>query len=168
MKLETKEVLLQGLIAGLIAYASVVLFFLIVNVLAGRSPFYTPAALGSVLFYGVREPGAVLVEPGPVLAYNGLHLALSWIVGTIAAFLVFETERHHAMWYLFVFTLMAGFIYTVVAVGAIGAEIARVIPWWTVVGSNLAWVLGVGGYLGWIHRGLLRDLRREQATGAED
>jgi hypothetical protein len=166
--MKRSEVLIQGLIAGLIAYASVILFYLIVNLAAGRSPFYTPAALGSILFYGARDPSQIVIEPATVLAYNGVHLVVSLLIGTAGAFLAFETERHHGLWYLSLFVLIAGFVYGLVAVGALGAEIAHVVPWWSVVGANLTWVLGVGGYLGWMHRALLRELGRGEGTALEE
>lgn len=162
--MKRSDVLIQGLIAGLIVYASVILFYLIVNVAMGRSPFHTPAALGSVLFYGVRDPAQIRIEPATVIAFNGVHLVVSLLIGLAGAFLAFETERHHPQWYFFLFLLIAGFVYSLVAVGALGAEIARVVPWWSVLGANVTWVLAMSGYLGWMHRALLRELRRDETS----
>jgi hypothetical protein len=96
MKPDRAQVLTQGLVAGLVGYAAVVLFFIVANLVAGRSPFHTAAALGSALFHGLSDPARLVIEPGPVLAMNGLHLVLSLAVGTVVAWLLSETERHHS------------------------------------------------------------------------
>lgn len=167
MRPEREEVLLQGVIAGLVGYAAVALFFIVVNLIEGRSPFFTPALLGSALFYGLRDPADLIVQPGPVLAYNGVHLVIFLIVGMAAAWLVFEAELHHYLWYIVFFLFLAGFILSLAVVGVLGAVIGRLIPWWSVLGANLTWALAIGGYLWLTHRGLVRDLQREQRSGTE-
>ncbi|MGD2135522.1 MAG: hypothetical protein PVF27_05145, partial [Gemmatimonadales bacterium] len=61
MRAETKQVLTGGLFAGLIGYGTVVLLFALINVLAGRSPFHTPAMFGAVLFYGLDDPAQLQI-----------------------------------------------------------------------------------------------------------
>ena len=85
MKPERAQWLTQGLIGGLIGYAAVAVFFVLVNLIGGRSPFHTAAALGSTLFYGLQDAANLVIEPGPVIAYNGLHLILSILAATVAA-----------------------------------------------------------------------------------
>lgn len=164
MKPDRAQVLTQGLVAGLVSYAAVVLFFIVANLVAGRSPFHTAAALGSALFYGLSDPARLVIEPGPVLAMNGLHLVLSLAVGTVAAWLLFETERHHFIWYFVLFIFLAGFVYSLLAIGILGAEIAHVIPWWSVLAGNVVWMLSLGSYLWLQHRGLVAALKREQES----
>jgi len=162
MKPERAEVLLQGLVAGLIGYLAVAVFFLIFNLIGGQSPLHTAAALGSALFYGLDDPAQLVIEPGPIIAFNGLHLMLSLVAGMIASWLLFETERHHFIWYFVFFVFLAGFVYSLVAIGIIGAEIAHVVPWWSVLVANIVWIAGLGGYLWFQHRGLVGALRREE------
>ncbi len=164
MKPERAQVFTQGLVAGLIAYAAVALFFLLVNVIAGRSPFYTAAALGEVLFYGLEDPTSIVIEPGPVLAYNGVHLIVSLIAGTIGAWLFFETERHHWLWYFVFFVFIAGFVYSLVFVGVVSAETSEIVPWWSVAVATVIWVVALGSYLWYQHRGLIRELMEEQQS----
>ncbi|NIR45652.1 MAG: hypothetical protein GWN99_14730 [Gemmatimonadetes bacterium] len=164
MKPERAQVFAQGLVAGLIAYAAVAVFFLLVNVVAGRSPFHTAAALGEALFYGLEDPTRITIEPGPVLAYNGLHLIVSLLAGTIAAWLFFETERHHWLWYFVFFVFIAGFVFSLVFVGAVSVEIAGLVPWWSVAVANVVWVVGLVSYLWYQHRGLVRELMEEQES----
>lgn len=166
MKPERAQILTHGLIAGFISYAAVVIFFALVNLIAGRSPFHTAAALGSTLFYGLTETAQLAIEPGPVLAYNGVHLVLSLLAGTIGAWLLFEIEQHHFMWYFVLFVFLAGFLYSLLAIGIVGAEIAHLVPWWSIVTANLLWVISLGTYLVYQHRGLLGALAREQETEA--
>jgi hypothetical protein len=64
-----------GIEAGILGASVVALFFLLVDLLAGR-PFWTPYLLGSVLFRGqLPAPGS---EPEPLLwlAYTGVHVTV--------------------------------------------------------------------------------------------
>jgi hypothetical protein len=164
MKPENEKLLAQGLVAGIVGYAAVVLFFAVVNVIGGRSPFHTAAALGSVLFYDLQDPARLVIEPGPVLAYNGVHLVLSLVAGMVAAWLLFETERHHFIWYFVMFAFVAAFMYSLVVIAIVGAEIAHVVPWWSVVTANVVWLVSLGGYLWFQHRGLMAVLKEEQES----
>ncbi len=152
----------QGLIAGLAAYAAVVIFFAVVNIVAGRSPFHTAAALGSALFYGVRDPADMILAPGPVLAYNGVHLIGSLLVGMAVAWLFYEIERYHFLWYIVFFLLLIVFMYSLVFMGMIAAEMARAVPWGLVVAGTVVWTAALGGCLWLQHRALMAQLRREQ------
>ncbi len=163
MKPETlREVAVEGLFAGLLGYAAVVLFFVVVNLFAGQSPFYTAAALGSTLFYGISDPNAVLLEPGPILAYNGVHLVMLVVIGLVAAWLAFLTQRHHSVWYFIFFLFLGGFIFSVMLIGVVGSEIMQVIPWWSVIVSNLLWIAAMAGFLLIMHPKLVAEIKREQ------
>lgn len=164
MRPDRAEVLTHGLVAGFIGYAAVVIFFALINVIGGHSPFHTAARLGAVLFYGAAEPLAVTVEPGPVLAYNGVHLAVSLLAGIGSAFLLVETERYHFLWYFIFFLFLAGFVYVLLFVGILGAEITHVIPWWSALMGTVVWVAAMGGYLWTQHRSLLATLSGEQGS----
>jgi hypothetical protein len=100
MKAKNEELLMQGLVAGLIGYLVVVVFFFILNLIAGKSPFYTAALLGGVIFYGVGDPASVKVWAGPIIAYNGLHLVIFLVLGVVAAWLAELSERGPEFWYI--------------------------------------------------------------------
>jgi hypothetical protein len=100
MKPRHAETVSHGMIAGVIGYLAVVLFFTIANLAMGRSPFYTAALLGEAVFYGLRDPAEVVVWPGAVLAYNGLHLIVFLFLGMIAAWLAYLSERGPEFWYI--------------------------------------------------------------------
>ena len=112
MQSETKALTLQGIVAGIVGYAAVVVFYAIVNVVAGRSIFYTAAVLGSALFEGVTSSGAVDVATGPVATYNMVHLLFFLALGLLGVFVAAETERFPALWYL-------GFLSVVVVGGSV-------------------------------------------------
>jgi hypothetical protein len=163
MKTEYSRVLKEGLIAGLIAYATVVLFFLVLNVVTGRPAFYTPALLGSALFYDLRDPANLVIGAPPIIAYNGLHILASVLIGTFVAFLVSVTERHPQLWYVIFMIFLAGFVYTVAAMGLLAGSIFPVISWPVIVIANLAAAFTAGIYL-WKAHPRLRE-RIEEASG---
>src|SRR6266566_4914714 len=71
--MQLTRILREGFIAGLIGAAAVALWFLIVDVIAGR-PFFTPAMLGSAVFWGVHDPAQVVIAFSRVLPYTMIHI----------------------------------------------------------------------------------------------
>jgi hypothetical protein len=72
----------------------------IADVVGGQPLFFTPALLGSYLFYGVRDPVALTVWAGPVLAYNGAHLLIFLAFGIFMAGLAALADRGAQLWYV--------------------------------------------------------------------
>lgn len=95
-----------GLFAGLLGYATVVVFFAIENAVAGRSVFYTAALLGSALFFGLRDPAALQITPAAVLTYNMVHVVAFIGLGLLVSWLVTMAERHPAMRYVTLVALL--------------------------------------------------------------
>ena len=77
----------SGIEAGVLGAATVALFFLGVDWLAGR-PLWTPYALGSALFLGVPPDRAAPPQMALVLGYSALHVAVFIGFGVPAAFQV--------------------------------------------------------------------------------
>jgi len=92
--------------AGLLGYATVVVLFAVINILAGRSAFYTPAMFGSVLFYGLEDPATLEITPGPVLAYNMVHVLAFLVIGMFTSWLVALSERYPVARYALFFALI--------------------------------------------------------------
>jgi hypothetical protein len=166
MRAETPSVLTGGMYAGLMGYGTVVLVQALTNVVAGLSPFHTAALLGSVLFYGLDDPAALVVAPGPVLAYNMIHLLVFLAFGILASWLVAQAEAYPILRYVVLFTLVF------VAFHLYGGMLLLVHP---LVGRSAAWRIGVpgvvaavvmGAYLLWAHPPLWRSLR-DLPMGAE-
>jgi len=84
--MQVSRILREGFIAGLIGAGAVALWFLIVDVIAGR-PFFTPAMLGSAVFWGVHDPSQVVIEYSRIIGYTMIHVSAFIIVGTISALL---------------------------------------------------------------------------------
>ena len=169
MRNRIASVLREALIGGLIAYLAVVVVFALLNVVQGRSPFHTAAAMGAVIFHGGEAASAFALDPAPILAYNGIHLLGSLLVAAVAAFLVYETELHRSLWYFGFTVLVAAVIYGIAIFGIAGAEIGGVLDWWTVVLGTLVWAGSMSAFFVWVHRGLLVDIRAQaREVEAED
>jgi hypothetical protein len=161
MKPESTRVVVEGLVTGLIGYLTVVLLFVIINLLAGRPSFHTAGLLGSALFFGLREPSELVLEPGPVIAYNGVHMLVSLLIGLGASWLVFQAEKHRLLWYIVFFIFLAGFVYSLAIMGVFAAEIVPFLSWTTVVLANVAAGITAGGYLWWRHSRLITRIKTE-------
>ncbi len=160
--MKTKGIwLVEGLVTGLIGYVTVAGLFALLNLVAGEGVFYTPALLGSALFFGAGGGGDVVAGPAPVIAYNGVHILVSLGIGLGAAWLVFQAEKNRPLWYAVFFVFLAGFIYSVALMGVFAAEVFRLLSWQRILLANLAAGLTAGGYLWWRHAQLLAELRRE-------
>src|SRR5260370_34011477 len=86
-----RQVLREGFIAGLIGAAAGALWFLVVDLIAGR-PLFTPAMLGSAVFWGVRDPALVVVQCSRIIGYPLIPLSALPIVCTIAVLLAAGAE----------------------------------------------------------------------------
>jgi hypothetical protein len=76
-----------GLFAGFLGAAVVALFFLVLDVVAGR-PLWTPHALGSALFLGSVPAPHAPVSLALIGAYTFVHGYVFVSVGLIAAFVL--------------------------------------------------------------------------------
>ena len=100
MRQSTQRILEQGLVAGVLGHVTVAIFFAIFNLAVGRPLLYTPALLGGALFYGLKDPSQVQIMAGYVFAYNGTHLLVFLVLGTIGAWLASIADRGWQLWYL--------------------------------------------------------------------
>lgn len=153
--------LTDALLAGVIGYGLVVLFFVVVNLAQGRSPFYTAALLGSAVFGGLRDPAQLLIEPGMVLAFNGIHLVAFLLFGLFAAWLVYETELHPEFWYLGFVLFLSAAVLSYAVVLAFTVLVGALVSPWLVVASTAIGALGMAGYLAGVHRPLWRFIATE-------
>jgi hypothetical protein len=155
---------LDGLVAGMIGYVTVVVFFVVLNLIHGRSVFHTAALLGAHLFYGLETPAELVIAPGPVLAFNGMHALLFLGAGLFMAWLAGLAERIPDGWYLvavlFLIAMPHVFGLPIWFSETIQAEISL---WSAVAASSLA-AMAMGGYLLVVHPRLRAALR---ATGNE-
>ncbi len=167
MRPETKLTLRGGLFAGLLGYATVVVVFAAANTLGGRSPFYTPAMLGSAMFYGLRDPATLVVAPGPVLAYNMVHVLAFVVLGTLAAWLVTVSERYPSARFLalFVLVFVGGHVYAALLIFA--EPLLRGAAWLIIAVASIAAAVVMGWYLLRLHP-LLRSGLSQLPLGDEE
>lgn len=151
-----RRIMRDGLVAGLIGAGSVALWFLVVDLIAGRA-FFTPAVLGSAVFWGLRDPATVVVSLQPVLAYTAVHIFAFVIVGAAASFMIAEVEKDAGVvWLLIEF-------FVVFEIGFYGAVALAFTPllaelaWINVAIGNLI-AAGVMGTYFWRTRSLSRAL----------
>jgi hypothetical protein len=158
MRRDWKRILGEGLIAGLLGYAIVAVIISVADLVQGRSPFHTAAMLGSTVFFGLRDPAELVVWPGPVFAYNGMHLGVFLLLGAFMAWLASLAEGGPQMWYV------ALVVFLIVVPHAIGAPIwfepaiRTTISLWLIVLATAAAAVGMMVYLWRAHPGLRQQL----------
>jgi len=155
--LRKSDILRQGTVAAMIGAGVVAVWFLVFDTIT-RVPFYTPAALGSAIFFGATGPAEVQITTASVLAYTILHVLGFLIVGLIAAAFINAAESSPALLLglvLFFVVFQVAFI-GVLTIG--GIWILDTIGWWSVAGANLLAGLSILGYLWHAHPGLRDEL----------
>lgn len=153
-----RRMFLDGLVAGLIGYLAVALFIGAWNLILGRSPFHTAALLGESVFAGLRDPAALALDPGMIIAFNGVHLVAFLVFGFFAAWLVYETELHPEFWYLAFFLFLAATVVSYAAVLALTVVVGSVISPWLIIVSSLFGAVTMAVYLAGSHRQLLTTI----------
>src|SRR2546430_13055078 len=83
-RMQLTRILREGFVAGCLGAAAVALWFLIVDTINGR-PFFTPAMLGSAVFWGVHDPSQVVIEYSRIIGYTMIHVSAFIVVGVVAA-----------------------------------------------------------------------------------
>ena len=143
---QPRHILWEGLITGLIGAGAVALWFLLVDIVAGR-PFYTPAILGSAATIGLRDPELVVISIQSVAAYTAFHLLAFFAVGVVASALAHEAEKSlHVLWLVAEFFLIFEFAFYA-AVGLVFAPLLAELAWINVAAGNLIAATGMGLYL---------------------
>ena len=70
------DIWLDGLFTGMIGALAVVVWFLVLDIAAGR-PLYTPALLGTVLLHGGASAAReITIQPLEIAAYTALHFLI--------------------------------------------------------------------------------------------
>lgn len=136
MQRKALDVVFQGVVAGVIGYATVAIIFALANIFAGQSPFRTAAVLGAALFFGVRDPAAVTVTAQYVFLFNGVHLMAFLVFGVIGAWLATLADRGEQLWY------PAAFFFMLVAFHLIGAAQVLAIPMQEAISGVAIWAGG--------------------------
>lgn len=102
--------------------------FALVNLGAGRSPWYSAVVLGGALFHGVADPAVISVTPSAVLSYSALHLGVFVAFGLLAAELATLADRGWQLWFVAVFFFIFVSFHMLAAVQALAAPMRSVLP----------------------------------------
>jgi hypothetical protein len=129
---QTSDILIGGLWAGIIGYGTVVVVMAAINVILGRSPFYTAALFGSALFYGLKDPTQLVIAAGPVLAYNGAHMVAFLALGFGASWLTALAERNPTAQYFVLFVLIFVAFHGYGALGFFAERLLGAAGWWQI------------------------------------
>lgn len=129
----TRDALVQGAVGGLLAAVLVAAWFLVLDLATARA-FRTPAELASV--YLGRD--AVSVDPGLVLGYSALHLAVFAALGSGTSWIlsVLEFRPNLPLGLVFGVGILTGLYYAGLLIT--GVDAYEVLPAGHVVGANLA------------------------------
>ena len=137
MKDETRRVLEEGLVAGVIGHLVVAIVFAISNIAMGRPMLHTPALLGASLFYGLTDPSVLEIRAAYVFAYNGTHLLLFMVFGMIGAWLTMIADRGWQLWYL------ATFFFLFIAFHIFGMVQLLTLPVQSALSGTALWAAGL-------------------------
>jgi hypothetical protein len=129
----------EGMIAGVIGAATVALWFLLLDTVAGR-PFYTPTVLGTALF----QRGAGLASPETLPASMQMVWMFTWVhgltfaaLGGVASRLLGVAERNPSFGFgvLLLFVVFQfGFV---AAAGLLATPVLHVLAWPGILAANL-------------------------------
>ncbi len=131
-----RSVLREGVITGVIGAATVALWFLIYDAWRGK-PLFTPALLGTAVFYGVSSPLSIDIAIGPVIGYTIIHVLAFIGFGIVATCMLVASEREPAVFIAFV-TLFAAFeVLFFLVLRTLSLAILGAIGWWGIFAGNL-------------------------------
>ena len=158
-RLKAGDVLLDGLFTGAIGGITVALWFLILDVIAGR-PLFTPALLGTVLLHGgAAAAQGVTVAPLEVAAYTAFHFLVFLVIGTGFSWLMTLFEQFPIVGFVLLvlfLCLQLGFFVLDVA---LGAQLMGQLRAWPVVTANLLAAASMSLYLWKRHPRIAEGLR---------
>lgn len=168
MKTRWQDTLGHGLVAGAIGFGVTAVVFALVNVLQGRSPFHTAAALGAALFYGVRDPSQVTLDPAYIFAYNGTHLLVFLGLGMLGAWLAALAERGAQLWYVGLFFFIFASFHLIAAVQAAALPMQRLLSGPAIWMAGIAAAVLMGVYLLRVYAGIWAGRAYEELNARRD
>ncbi|TVP59104.1 MAG: hypothetical protein EA351_02150 [Gemmatimonadales bacterium] len=144
--LKEGTVLREGLIAGIASGFLVATWFLVVDTIQGR-PFFTPSALGSVLFLGATDLNQIEVSMWVTAAYTPVHYAIFIPIGILAAAVARQAESQPPVLIgaMLLFVAFEAFFLGLIAV--VAEFLLGPLAWWNIAIGNLIAVLTIAGYL---------------------
>jgi hypothetical protein len=155
---ELMEIVWEGIVAGLIGYATVAIFIGFIDVAQGRSFFFTAAMLGEAAFYGLTDPAHVVVWPGAVFAYNGVHLLGFLFIGMSAVWLAYLAEKGAELWYFGLVLFLLVVAHACGAVLILTEGLRAALPVWVVIVPTVVGLAAMTAYVLGMRPGLRAEL----------
>jgi hypothetical protein len=162
--LREHRVVREGLVTGILGGAAVALWFLAIDVSAGR-PFFTPAALGAAFIQGHSSMAAVEITFMNVAGYTLLHFAIFIFIGLLAARVSADAERDPPLILALVLMFVVLEVTSLGVIAAMAAWLFESIPWWNFLVANLI-AAGVMGVYLWRKHGVLQQHVRSNVEEA--
>jgi hypothetical protein len=145
----------EGVVAGLLGAAAIAVWFLIVDIIAGRA-LHTPAVLGAIV---ARAADPITAADGPnrlqyVALYTPIHCILFALFGIVVMFLTHRAQRQPSI------LMLALILFVVFEVGFTGlvAMLEQTalgdLAWYQVAIGNLIAVALMGWYVVRRHPGM--------------
>jgi hypothetical protein len=165
--MQLNRILREGFIAGCIGAAIVAVWFLVIDAINGR-PFFTPAMLGSAVFWGAHDASAVVIDYSRIIGYTMIHVSAFVIVGCIAAALAAEVEDAPSTLFLVIVAFCFFEVGFYILVALIARPLLGYLAWWNVaIGNGLA-AIAMGYYLWREHPKIGEELRRHPLGETQD
>jgi hypothetical protein len=161
------RILREGFVAGVIGAAAVAIWFLIVDTVNGR-PFFTPAMLGTAVFWQVTDPGLVVIQYSHIIGYTMIHVSAFVVVGVIAAAIAAEVEVAPPTLFLAVVAFCFFEVGFYILVAILARPLLGTLAWWNVAIGNGIAALAMGYYLWREHPKIGEELRRHPLGETED
>lgn len=154
----------EGVVAGAIGATALALWFLAVDVLAGR-PLFTPAFLGGVL---AGNASSEVATGGNRLAwaalYTPVHYLIFAIVGVAAVTLLRRAVRTPALLGLLLMLFLAFAVAFSGLVAVLERSALGTLAWYQIAAGSLVAVVTMGAYLYRRHRTTARAVAAELGT----
>ncbi len=152
-----REVVRDGIIAGLLGAAAVALWFLVFDASRGRL-FETPGLLAAVLFHGASGSELPVITWPLVVQYSVAHAIAFTLFGIAAAALIAAAEREAGL-VIALFIFFGGFeVFSIALVMFHGPTLMANISWWSLLVGNLLASGAMLGYFFFGHHALGRAL----------
>ncbi len=164
--LANHRIVREGIIAGLLGGGTVAVWFLFFD-LVTRTILFTPAALGSALFYGAQGSAQVQITAGSVLLYTVLHFAAFIAIGMVAAAMLVLAQREPGLLIAFMLVFVTLEASLLGFLSLFANWILNSLGGWNVALGNLLSAAVMGWYL-WKAHPELRERFRDSSRSLED
>jgi hypothetical protein len=147
----------EGMDAGIIGGLVVAVWFLALDLVAGR-PFMTPSVLGQIVLFGEAEPQLTPPVFGAILLYTVVHFVLFALLGMVVARLV-HLSVSSAFWrygLLAIFVVFEFSFYSLMFL--LFAATREIFPFWSVLIANTLAAIAMATYFWRTHPSLRRSL----------